>query len=1009
MPADEPKPGSRPLTGEWEPLEPPPIPLPIEAMSDDRSLGRIDRYVLEEEIGRGGMGVVYRAHNRENEHLRVALKTIRPEFAHSRMTRERFLRERRTLAQIKSDHVVRVYDTFESGELPYLVMELLEGEPLSGWLERQPDQRGAPADALRIAGDVLRGLKELHDRHLIHRDIKPGNLWVEQPSGRVKVLDLGLAREAEGDDLTRAAGLNRPVGTPSFMSPEQSRCEPLGPASDLFSVGTVLYRFLTGENPFFRATATGVVDVDATLEAVQTFEPKPLATRVPGVPAPLADLVERLLKKRPSDRPADATAALAELTRAQERIAAPAGASDLPPRPALVGRDDLLARVERWFAGSGPLALTGQFGIGKTVLAAAAAHALRDRAVAVVWVSGERARRFEGCLRRAAAALLGDRHASSPVEQLKELVADELAARRGLLVIDRLDALEDYREAVAWLAGLPPAVRALVTAQANPQIAGGQTLVVSVLDAAAAGKLFRARFAADGRSADGLDPATVDRLCAQVGHHPLAVELLADRAREMPLAALLKRVEAGLNHLNEHSAGGTLIPNAVQVCFNGAVAALDPAARDLLGRMSVLPAPFDLELAADTGAEPPYSAAARLVRASLWRMSDDNERYAVHPLVRQLARGLVPSPPAAVARLTGRAAELALGLWTAAAGGRDRHRARACADWCAAELPNLTALVDAAKPEADAAVVALAVGLEPFWPARGFWDVAERLYRTAAAAAERRGDWASAARCLENRGYAYRHLGRFAAADAAYRSVLALCDAHPAETAAVRPLVLARYGKLLSVLDRHAEAETHLSAAVELYRASDNSAGLTAATIDLAQVHKFAGRADRAAELLTHALNRARAAGDPGGEAKCQYQLGNTYLRTREFGKARAALRDGLRLAREAEDRVRESQCLVGLGLAEAHGGTWPEAERYLTEGLQLARTLGLRLHEGHSLRRVAELLFDRGEPERAREFAREAVAVLAASEDSNGAAAARAVLGRIEHAIGRAPAPAGV
>ncbi|HEY1191319.1 MAG TPA: serine/threonine-protein kinase, partial [Gemmata sp.] len=248
--------------------------------------GKLGPYRVTGLLGSGGMGFVFRGE--DDALLRpVALKVMRPEVAAHPSAHERFLREGRATAALRSDHVVIIYTVGEHAGLPFLAMELLEGTPLDKWLERREGRKGAPADAVRVAMDALRGLAVAHEKGRVHRDVKPSNLWVEEPSGRIKVLDFGLTR-GKDDGLTLHGTV---VGTPAYMSPEQADGLAVDARADLFSLGAVLYRVLTGGSPFARPEAL------AALLAVKTVEPPPLAALVPGVPAKLAQFVHRLLAK----------------------------------------------------------------------------------------------------------------------------------------------------------------------------------------------------------------------------------------------------------------------------------------------------------------------------------------------------------------------------------------------------------------------------------------------------------------------------------------------------------------------------------------------------------------------------------------------------------------------------------------------------------------------------------------------------------------------------------------
>jgi len=258
-------------------------------------VGTLGPYRILQELGRGGMGAVYAALDTRLQR-QVAIKVMLPRFAANQPARERFLREARAAARIKHDHVVTVYEADECDGMPYIAMEFLEGCSLNGYLGKQ----GNPtiAEVLRIAAEAAAGLAAAHKIGLIHRDIKPDNLWLEAPSGRVKVLDFGLAKPMDAEfELTQSGMM---VGTPAYMSPEQARSEKVDHRSDLFSLGAMLYRLCTGQLPFDGPTTMAV------LMALGIEEPQPVREVNPDVPEPLAALIHQLLSKRADGRPASA-------------------------------------------------------------------------------------------------------------------------------------------------------------------------------------------------------------------------------------------------------------------------------------------------------------------------------------------------------------------------------------------------------------------------------------------------------------------------------------------------------------------------------------------------------------------------------------------------------------------------------------------------------------------------------------------------------------------------------
>ncbi|MCI0681146.1 MAG: protein kinase [Gemmataceae bacterium] len=280
---------------------------------DDTELGRLGNYRVLRLLGYGGMGLVFHAEDL-TLHRPVALKVVKPnaDFATGEAS-ARFLREARAMAAIKHDHIVTVYQVGEEDGNIYVAMELLEGETLESWCERVG--RPLPGDIVRVGLEIARGLDAIHRRGLIHRDIKPMNLWMEAPNGRIKILDFGLARAAhENRQLTEVGIL---IGTPAYLSPEQARGKPVDGRSDLFSLGCVLYRVCTGKLPF---PAENTLD---QLAALAADEPTPLVDLNPAVPRPLAQLVTDLLSKKPEQRPESAEEVAERLLRLQRSLREP--------------------------------------------------------------------------------------------------------------------------------------------------------------------------------------------------------------------------------------------------------------------------------------------------------------------------------------------------------------------------------------------------------------------------------------------------------------------------------------------------------------------------------------------------------------------------------------------------------------------------------------------------------------------------------------------------------------
>jgi len=252
-----------------------------------------EAYSIEGEVGRGGMGVVYRA---RDERLKrpVAIKVLPPELAFRPDIRARFMREAETAARVSHPHIVPIHAVGEADDLVYFVMGYVDGESLAVRLKRRG--RLAVEEVRRIARETADALAAAHQQGVIHRDVKPDNILLEGTRGRVMVTDFGIAKalSAEGGTLTEA-GIA--IGTPAFMSPEQAAGErEIDGRSDIYSLGVVAYQMLAGELPFQAPTVPGL------LMKQISEEPTPVDRKRPDAPRDLAQTVMRCLEKDPARR-----------------------------------------------------------------------------------------------------------------------------------------------------------------------------------------------------------------------------------------------------------------------------------------------------------------------------------------------------------------------------------------------------------------------------------------------------------------------------------------------------------------------------------------------------------------------------------------------------------------------------------------------------------------------------------------------------------------------------------
>ncbi|MBM3297399.1 MAG: hypothetical protein FJY83_07340 [Candidatus Aminicenantes bacterium] len=275
----------------WEDKAQPPITQTLGTPTAELERGRLlaGRYEIIEEIGRGGMGRVYKAFDRKVKET-VALKLIRPEISVSETAVERFKNELRFARKIAHRHVCRLYDAGEEGPIHFLTMEFIPGEDLKSFLRRSGHL--TPAKAVSLARQTAEGLAEAHRLGVVHRDLKPQNIMIDK-EGNARVMDFGIARIQEVEGLTGSGVF---IGTPEYMSPEQAEVKEVDGRTDIYSLGVVLYEMLTGHVPFEGETPLGIA---MKHKSEPPRSPRELNAQVT---ADLAAVVLKALAKKRDDR-----------------------------------------------------------------------------------------------------------------------------------------------------------------------------------------------------------------------------------------------------------------------------------------------------------------------------------------------------------------------------------------------------------------------------------------------------------------------------------------------------------------------------------------------------------------------------------------------------------------------------------------------------------------------------------------------------------------------------------
>ena len=906
---------------------------------------RVGRYRIVGELGRGGMGVVYRGVD-ETIDREVAIKTLPAAVASDPGRLARFLVEARLLGALHHPHIAGIHGVEWVDGRRHLILELVQGRSLSEILRAGPLPL---AEALDVCAQVAEALVAAHALGVVHRDLKPANI-MRTPGGLVKVLDLGLAMhvahaDAAPVDAERGgSATGARLGTPGYMSPEQILGLHQDSRADLFALGAVLYECLTGSRAFPGLSAFAVID--ATLHA--TIDPGRLPSEIS---APVRAVLDRMLEKDPAARLADAGEVASILGRESARKVSP-----YPGRPAAralrlpraasprIGREREIDEVLRLLERARIVTLTGSAGCGKTRLAIEIARDAHRAGVDEVWFADLAAAADSADLAAAVAAAADLRDPSE--RGLEDALAARLGGRTILLVLDSCERLPGPCAAlVGRLHDRCPGLLVLATSREWLGVAGEQTVRVPPLSlpdpegphtrqhalSSEAVRLFvsGADATRSGFRLTDTNAALVCAICVRLAGLPLAIELTAALLRQLDLEQVARDLGVG-------ESDAAFVPLDRQDPLRAALQLgydrLDDDERGFFRGVSVFAGAFTLEAATavcDATADDflALDRLTRLIDKSLVVIEHADRVDRVEPRYRLL------EPIRAFAAVRREEARESDRL-------RERHR-----DW-------FLAVAERAAPSL------LHGSDQARWLAVLEADHADLLAALDGCAGVRNG--ASLALRITGSVWLFWYVrGHFARGRAALARALGMVGAD-AETPARAQALFAAGGLALFQGD-FTEGRRLSQSALALYQRLDDRLGVARSLSHLALCESGEGRHGEARVRTEQAIAIFRVEGDARRLSAALNNLGALKRQHGDYGSSLPDYEEALELRRRADDRDGMIVTLVNLALAASRLGRGTEAGCRIDEALALAGDLRAKRAGSSALEVAAEVLAERG------------------------------------------------
>lgn len=925
-------------------------------------------YRIEEEIGRGGMGIVYAAVDTRLER-RVALKLLPEDIFSIENAAESFKHEARLLAALDHVNVATIFSLETIDTYTFYTLGLLDGEPLIERLRRGPVGR---TDTLRIAHQLAQALAAAHAQEIVHLDLKPGNLMV-LPNGRLKVLDFGIARTFA--QLAEAAGSTGFIaGTPGYMSPEQLAGNGVNARSDIFSFGAILYECIVGSPPFGRASTAILID--------RTLSSEPDWSKLPeDLPEEWDELLRSCLKVDPDQRPAGAIALRRRIdqliagellppTMPGPEIGTFDTPHNLPPRlTPMFGRDaNLTALLDDLHAGTWTT-VTGVGGSGKTRLALEAAKGVLDRFEdGVFWISVE-ARQDAAQIDHAIAATCGFGIGTQVVA--RSALLDKLSDRAMLLLLDYADAArDDTRQLAEDLLARCPKIAVLVTSTAPlesdvervhllgplecPDASASESEVSTrwILDSPA-GQLFATRAERYGFKLTGENARTVAEIARRLDGIPLALELAAGRLEVLDLEDLRARLDDRFQLLGDGRAASLPQSRTLRATLDWSHQLLSDDEKILFRRLALFADGWTLQAAEAVCA---YSEIdtwsildllSSLIRKSLVTFSHEGPR----PLGGRRYRFLETIRAFAVDKLNTDEAEIELGythlvqfyceLMEESETHLDDHEQATWLSRIDAEQANFqhVLFVSSTRPKCVTPALRACNSAWMYWDRRGDFRRGRAWVKALLAAALPDTDSRDLARALNTVASFSQELGDYEEARAAFREAIQHCRKY--DTGSGVPMALMNLAILEKRLSNYDDARELYLEALARTRDGGQRRNLLKVLLNLGILENEVGRRDESMEYLKESLEIAEDLNDPHALATIYNTVALQLLNQGREALAREYLERSIALYLEVGDATGSATPLVNLGIIYSEAEDHEEARQHFERALQLRLAAG--------------------------------------------------------------------